>query len=496
MRDNLTGKSVMIWKRIRTSNEAISGIFRGGFVLVVLVLSQVVSFGADLVQLMDGSSLQGDFREITTDGRIQFKHRSIEDVFELDAGRVEWMRFDSSPQTENQWDEPTAYFSFINGDHIYGKLHAMDDEIVSISTMTGDMLSAPRNLLQSVTHLPSGYKLLYEGPMGNDTWQMTRRNSSYGSSTGRQVQPGWQFRNGIFMAEGPGILGKSFPLKDTVFIEFDLSWIGFFSLYVGLFSDNSDTYDYRSQSYRLTLSPASAAVQKIQPNMRLFEFGRVRFPDMQEQSKVNLALLVNRIENKITLFRDGKIIREFKEKQNSIPAGNSIVFSSNSTGPYLKLTRLHISTWSGDQPFFIPTQNNADSDIVYLKNSDLVEGTIMNVSSEAVSIVTPFFDADIPSDRIIHYSFSAVDSSLITETGGNPVRTSLYGGGSLAIDLDDWSKGQVKGRSPVFGNLAFKSDLVRQVIFTEANPSDSQFDFGDGFQEVLWDDPEAGVGQQ
>lgn len=444
-------------------------------------------YSDDLVQLVDGSSLQGEFIQLN-DSNIRFKHDFILDDINLKSDRVEWLRFDHLKEEEPA-SEPSAYFSFANGDHVYGQLMKMDDQLVVIRAVTGDILTAQRKFLKSVTHLPDGYRLLYEGPMGNDAWRMTRRTSNFSSSSLRQKQPGWHFRNGIFVAEGPGLLGRSFPLKDTVYIEFDLSWIGFFSLYLGLFSDSADKYDYRSQSYRLTLSPASAAVQKIQPNMRLFEFGRIRFPDMQESSKVSLALLVNRVENTVTLFKDGKVVKEFKEKQNSIPSGNSIVFSSNSTGPYLKLTRLHISTWSGNQPFFSPTSENIDSDILFLKNSDLVEGKIDSVSQKSVSVTTPFFAADIPSKRVIHYAFADVADGADIAESPSFIRASLFGGGKLTLDLNSWDQGKVVGASPVFGDLSFKSELVRQIVFSLENKSD-QFDFGDGFQEVIWDDPE------
>ena len=444
-------------------------------------------YAADLLQLVDGSSLQGEFVQIN-DGNIRIKHQFIQNDINFKSDRVEWLRFGHMIDQEPQL-EPSAYFRFANDDHVYGQLVKMDEKNVVIRAVTGDILTAEKKFLKSVTHLPDGYRLLYEGPMGNDSWRMTRRASNFSSSTLSQKQPGWRFRNGIFVAEGPGLLGRSFPLKDTVYIEFDLNWIGFFSLYLGLFSDSADTYDYRSQSYRLTLSPASAAVQKIQPNMRLFEFGRIRFPDMQESSMVSLGLLVNRVENTITLFKDGKVIKEFKEKQNSIPSGNGIVFSSNSTGPYLKLTRLHISTWSGDQPFFSPTSKKIESDILFLKNSDLVQGKIDAVSNKSVSVTTPFFKAGIPSDRIIHYAFADVAEESDILNSSSFIRASLFGGGKITFNLNSWDEGKVLGASPVFGDLSFKSDLVRQVVFSLEDKS-NQFDFGDGFQEVIWDDPE------
>ena len=450
---------------------------------------------ADLLQLSDGSSLQGDFIQIDNRRVITFKHKYIQDQINFASSRIDWLRFDSVHEFVAR-ENPNAYFSFVNGDHIYGRMTGISEGKVGITTITGDQLSAPREFLQSVTHLPDGFNLLYEGPMGNDGWRMTRRSGVVPAQNSAPAQPGWQFRNGIFMAEGPGILGQTFPLKDTVYVEFDLSWIGFFSLYVGIFSDTADSYDYRSQSYRLTLSPASAAMQKIQPNMRLYEFGRVRFPEMQETSRVSLGLLINRVDNKVTLFKDKEVVQEFSDKQTSIPSGNSIVFSSNSTGPYLKITRLHISTWSGNQPFFAPRESSPDRDIVYLRNTDQVDGTISSVKADSIAVATDFFEAEIPSRRVVHYSFSTDSLSSPQTTPGKTIRASLFGGGSLAVDLQSWEDGVVSGLSPVFGELQFKSDLVRQVVFNgpnaESNSDDSSnfnFDFGDGFQEVIWDDP-------
>lgn len=459
---------------------------------IVVSFSSLCLKSADLIQLLDGSSLQGVFQTFNSSGGVQFKHSSIIEGLEFSSDKIEWLRLDNSLNFKAKV-ESKAFFSFINGDHIYGSLKNLSDDEVQIYTVSGDELNAPRKLLRSVTHLPKGYQLLYEGPMGNDSWRMTRRSRSYPSSVQSPVQPGWQFRNGIFMAEGPGILGQTFPLKDTVFLEFDISWIGFFSLYVGLFSDNADSYDYRSQSYRLTLSPASAAIQKIQPNMRLFEFGRIRFPEMQESNQVRLGLLINRIQNKITLFKDGKIVQEFSEKQTSIPTGNSIVFSSNSTGPYLKLTRLHISTWSGDQPFFVPEQSGYEQDVVFLKNSDRVEGSIASVKKDEVSVKTKFFDASIPSDRIIHYSFADVENIQKLDQSNGSIRASLFGGGSISLNLEKWKDGIVTGNSPVFGTLSFDNGLIRQIKFNESQSGSNQFDIGDGFQEVIWDDPEEGL---
>lgn len=447
----------------------------------------MIGRSGDLIQLTDGSSLQGEFIEINPDRTVTFRHPYIQTPLVLASHRVEWLRFDSVHNLVAS-EAPNSFFRFVNGDQIYGKMAGITEDSVHLVTLTGDQLSAPRASLRSVTHLPKGYNLLYEGPMGNDGWKMTRRTGVVPAQNNAPIQPGWQFRNGIFMAEGPGILGQAFPLKDTVYLEFDLVWIGFFSLYVGVFADNPDEYDYRSQSYRLTLSPSSAAMQKIQPNMRLFEFGRVRFPEMQESSKIRLAMLINRVENTVTLFRDNEIVQEFSDKQTSIPSGNSIVFSSNSTGPYLKITRLHLSTWSGNQPFFAPRETASEKDIIYLRNSDQVEGDIDQVGADDIHVTTPFFETNIPSDRVIHYSFASTGLLEISEPGSEVIRASLYGGGNLSLDLSSWGQGQVEGNSPVFGNMTLKSNLIRQVIFNPPSQDDT-FNFGDGFQEVNWDDP-------
>jgi hypothetical protein len=455
--------------------------------LVSAITVPATLHAADLLQLSDGSSLQGEFLEISEDRTVTFEHPYIKDAVRFSSDRIEWLRFDSINNLRPV-EEPNAFLRFVNGDHIYGRIAGISDGEVELITLTGDRLRAPRELLQSVTHLPEGFSLLYEGPMGNDGWRMTRRSGVVPAQNSAPAQPGWQFRNGIFMAEGPGILGQTFPLKDTVYVEFDLAWIGFFSLYVGVFADSPDSYDYRSQSYRLTLSPASAAVQKIQPNMRLFEFGRVRFPDMSDTSRVRLGLLINRNDNTITLFRDNQVVQEFEEKQTSIPSGNSIVFSSNSTGPYLKLTRLHISTWSGNQPFFAPRESAPDSDTVYLRNTDEILGAITKVGPDSVTVSNEFFDAEVPSDRIIHYSFSSGSLRQAAEAPGKTIRASLFGGGSLALDMQSWEDGVVRGLSPVFGALSFKSNLVRQIVFAMRD-EDQEFDIGGGFQEVIWDDP-------
>src|SRR5439155_9436749 len=148
--------------------------------------------------------------------------------------------------------KPTCRFRFSNDDELFGNLGSADADHVEVETWFGGNLKAPRRAVQSITLLAKGYSMLYEGPNGIVGWQFGRGPNS------------WQYRDGAFIANGIGALGRDVKLSGSASVEFDVAWTGQFNLIVVLYSEVFDQLDYNASSYMFYFGPGYVNVQRVQ----------------------------------------------------------------------------------------------------------------------------------------------------------------------------------------------------------------------------------------
>ena len=441
-----------------------------GLALAALLWS-VQSSRADLLQFFDGSSLSGDFLRIDEDGRLRFYCDAFDQEAAFSTEDVSWLRFGDLVETaEPTQFHPDVALEFANGDEVYGRLVSISESEAHVKTSEDNELLARREDLRSVTRLPTDYRLLYEGPNGADGWTVNTSGASNITEPEVGASP-WIYKDGALQASRPSTLGRKFPLQDAVSVQFDMSWTGFFSLYLGAFAERDDRYDYRTASYRLMLSPNYASLRVIEASGRNVDFGRANVTGMDDRSRANVQFQLNRVTNEALFFLDGELVYRWQKAEAPDILGNAIVFSANSTGSLLRISNLKIATWSGDSLYPYPESGPADDDVTTLINGDRVIGPIQRVDRNTVEVEHPLIALEAPMERVTRLRFAgseeSTDTSSLEELQG-AVRVFLRQGGRIAIQMDGWSEDRLTGASPTFSDFAFHRSDIRQLRFNPA----------------------------
>ena len=182
-------------------------------IMIGLVQGLVQAAGKDdLVRFLDGSMLHGELQQVSLGDGVRWERPDLAKPIDFRPDNLAWIRFEGARPVKRP-SEPTVHIRFHNGDEVLGNLIALDEQRVQFSTWFNEQLSAPRGVLQSLAFLSPGFRILFEGPTTIAGWKLGRDPKA------------WKYRDGVFISEGVGVLGRDFGLKGSSRIEFDLQWL-------------------------------------------------------------------------------------------------------------------------------------------------------------------------------------------------------------------------------------------------------------------------------
>jgi hypothetical protein len=427
---------------------------------------------SDVLHFLDGGFLHGKLMGMEPGQGIHWAYPESRETIRFRPGGVDGVKFEGAG-SHRAWPSPTCRIQFGNGDEILGELTSVDEDGARFRTWFGGDLIAPRENLSALTFFPAGYEMVYDGPNGVDGWQL--QNGSRG----------WNYEDGAFVAEGVGILGRDLKLSDSAALEFDLAWNGRFSLSFIMYTDAIDRFDYSINSYMFHLTPGYVSLQRVQVGAGVISIGpQTQIPDMLSKSRSRLKIQVDKSQASITLWMDGQLVRRWKDPGGFVAKGTGVVFSSQMEGPTVKISNVQVSRWNGMFEVQAPPTEPLKQDLVYLGNSDKVTGRVQGVRDGRLRVMARRRSLEIPLARV-NQVFFAQSGASGSEAPPWEVRAELAGGGAVVLELEEWNRERVSGRSENFGSVVLKPESIRQVRF---NASKTQpLGESTSSNEEIWD---------
>jgi hypothetical protein len=435
------------------------------------------------IQLVDGGSLKGELAGVQ-DGRLLWKSPYATGAISFSDESALWVRFKRA-RTIAAASGADYRFDFFGGGRLHGELLELTPSIVKVATRRGVTATAPRDYLRSMIRLPRDYSLLFEGPTELAGWRVSQRQNLMRRNPQSAVRqmPGWQYNNGAFTVSGPGILGLFFEFQESLRVEFDLSWSGYYTLNVGLLSSSIDQDDFRTHTTRLTFMPGNVSVQAISEQGRITQLGRVQRAELNFEDGVRVGIVLNTRDNALTLFVDGEEVKRWVTRTPFLVKGSGLVFSATRDGPTLSMRNLEVTTWNGPAIEVDLSDAQSDQDFIYLQNHDRFSGDVSNVLGDSLVVSTPAIDLSVPRDRVWMLRLKNRPGSV--DLAGT-ARTYLHGGDRIAMNLNRWSEGIAAGASPVFGDMEVSSDLIRAIRFN-THLADRPAPVVTAEEEVIWE---------
>jgi hypothetical protein len=405
-----------------------------------------------LLQFLDGGSLHGRLEAMDTEQGVQWQHPAAKRVIKFKPANIAWIKFENAQRVASQTGA-ICWFQFNNGDEVFGHLKSLDTEKLKLETWFGGNLEAPRQALQSITFFSKGFAILYEGPTGVDGWKLDKGPK------------GWQYRDGAFVANGVGIMGRDVKLSGSSSVEFDLGWSGHFSLSFILYAESIDRFDYSTSCYMFHLAPGYMNLQRVQSGAGVLSLGpQVHIPDMMKKNKARLEIRVNKEEATIIVLVDGALVSRWKDPGGFAAKGSGIVFSSQMEGSPIKISNIKVSEWDGAFEPRNMTNAPTKDDLVFLANRDKVTGALQGIRDGKVTFTIPQTTLDIPMQRVTQIFFGQQETNAPVQQPWE-IRVNVAGGGTVAFQLEKWGGEQVSGKSANFGQMALNPQSIRQIQF-------------------------------
>jgi len=449
-----------------------------GLAAIALGLGQALgqtAGGDDLVRFLDGSMLHGELQQVRLDTGVRWARTDLTQPVDFRPDNMAWIRFEGARPVERQ-REPSVHIRFHNGDEVLGNLIALDERRVRFSTWFNEQLSAPRDGLQSLAFLSPGFRILYEGPTTLDGWKLGRDPKA------------WKYRDGVFISEGVGVLGRDFGLKGSSRIEFDLQWNGTFSLIVPVYTKALDRFDYRSNSYMFYISRGYVSLQRVQNGAGVRNLGQGQIPEMQSKNRVQVELRINKEKAEMELYIDRKLVRKWRDTNGFAATGSGMAFFSQLNGPIVRVSNLRVSAWDGQSDPVQLAVNDHAEDMVFLKNRDEVPGKLKSMDGRTVVINSLGTDLAIPLERITRVALTKPEARPGAKRPWE-VRAHFAGGAAVSFDLKQWDGTTLTGRSRNFGPVTFDSQYIRRLQFNlGASQKTSETNVGAANPLWPWDD--------
>jgi hypothetical protein len=405
---------------------------------------------ADVLQLLDGSTLHGSLTGLEPGKAVNWKHPAALAPFQLKPDNLRQIRFGNAekpPPAQNS----TCRLMFDNGDEVFGNLVSMDDQNVELDTWFAGRLKAPRESVQSIRFLWKGFSTVFEGPTSPDGWKV---------SPGKDV---WRYEDGAFFSTAVGSLGRDVQLPAKSRISFDMSWNGQLSLALSIYTDSVERFDFGASSYMFYIGSGYVNLQRVQAGVGTTHIGQVQVPSMRDGNKVRMELRTNRDTATIALFVNGEQVAQWRDQAGFVARGTGICYFAQRMGPMMRLSNLKVSEWDGRDDAQLPETKPKGVQVVNLVNNDQAEGKLLSIAQGKVTIQTDFSALKIPVERITDIYMRPGQPA--TNILANEIRANFLGGGSVTFTVDKWSNEKVTGSNRNFGQVSLNPAWIQLLQF-------------------------------
>ncbi len=423
--------------------------------------------GNDKLEFLNGDVLRGKILGIK--GNVEFYSELLKSNININSSGIYKINFDSVIKTRTN-ALGNSVVGLTSGDSFSANFISLDSDKLNIETWFCGRISIPRQRLKSL--IPSsGASLIYDGPNGMDGW--TIHNPGYfvnviapGARQGvvaNQPQAPWIFTNNAFYSVGQGAIGRFFELPEKISIDFDISWYGNLGFSIFFFSDTISPYVSSSYMMLFTYRAAYLHRRGNVSGMGVTVLGSVEIPELAKDSKANISIKVDKDQKIIALFVNGKFLQAWKDENDFVSNGKAIVLNQQSVAK-LKISNIRITRWDGRIEDTQANTNKITSDIVKLANKDVIEGKVVSITNNLLTIQTDYAKLDIPLDRISSINFADIKQDE-TAKDVQLVKGFLTDYGSFSFLIEEFSRDKIIGSCPGIGKIVFAPSSFRVLQF-------------------------------
>jgi len=405
---------------------------------------------ADVLRFLNGDQLHGELNLIGRNGLI-WQHGHVEEP----------MRFgrDIVKDVELNGPFPDANFrmltrvSLTNGDDYRGTVVEMDKERLVLETPYGGELELAAEMIRELSLSTEQARILYQGPTGRDDFVISESVN-------------WTSKNNALYFSGsePGeVLGLPFhEFPDLASVEFDLEWKG--DSMGLLFFFWADQPKDQGERHLLMFQRDFVRFARRTKSLEEQNYGIVSLQSVQRVGKkYSVQLFLNRTKREVYLFLNGEEVKKFTSIEDEAVTGGALSFRVTSGSGPIKLSHLLVRESEGK--FEAAGKKDAvTEDLVLLSNGDSLSGQVLSIQKNVLRIQTDSAELPISISRVSTIRF-AQDTRTEPRQRATDVHIFFQNDERITLDLEQWEKRTLRGRSETAGGITLDTRYVSKVSF-------------------------------
>jgi hypothetical protein len=467
------------------------------------------------LSLLNGDTMSGKFLGMEN-GFVRWQHPSAKEVIPFKAADVDGLTI-AQKSSPNEARLHNSAVDLINGDRFLGDLVELTPETLVLDTWYAGRLNFPRSSVAQLNPVLMSSQVIFESREGDATgWlhgnynqgvqpkakplgakgaevqkaQQVARNIlaqkiapqnlangrprpfANGAVKPQQKNLFWKFDGAGFTSSSSGavIARTDIAYPDKFELAFDLQWAGGTSCYFNtalLASDIKSSYS--GDHYRLQVSSGYFYFYRRNKTGNQVQMGRAQLREkLTGKTKVRVGMLVDRIERKITLLIDGKVIDTYRDSnKDPVPSSGGLSFQSNNTYP-LRISKIRVSQWNGKLP---GNEVKADGteDFIFFKNKDHIKGKVKSIKDGKVTVdSTSFGEVPVPLSKVARMQLANTKKEGEPKPGES--QATLVRGGKVSGQFEKWTTDKVRLMHPFIGAVELHPAVFESLEMNSGQP--------------------------
>jgi hypothetical protein len=419
----------------------------------------------DAILFRNGDLLFGRLNSIDRQNGIQWDRPDALNTFQFSPGNVSQVDFAEENRTESTPSTNMCSVHLHNGDQMQGDLVSYDGQKVVLDTWFGGRLELPKSSVALIVPLGLPKPVLFSGPKGLEGWTMGK------VTAGALVESGeWIYQNEAFYAMKSASIARDLKLPESMSLQFDIEWRGFFHVAVALYTAylhpinlaNKETEPQFGGFYSLQLNPFSANLLPVKQNEPLRYLGQASLQQLAQTNAAHVDIRVNKSKKLVALLVNGTVVKQWTD-EDFAGTGSAVRFVHQGQGA-VKLTNIKVTEWDGtfEEPAMVTP--NKTQDLARLKNGDRVIGNVKGIRDGKLRIEAAGTVLDVPVTRVKQVELASAPPA--SKTDEQTVRAYFTSGaGSLTFNLEKWTGDELSATSENFGTARFKPEAFSRIVF-------------------------------
>jgi hypothetical protein len=441
-------------------------------VLIALNAACLAAGDNAVVRFSNGDQLTGEALSLSGD-KLTWKSQLLKEPSEFDLRHIVDLNMPAgNAVVGDSGAAHKAVLAMTNGDLIEGRLAGLSDDEIILKTSYAGVLTIRRVNVKSVS-ISRSSDYIYRGPNSLEEWTLSGSGS-------------WQFRGGALHSKSPGGIAREVDFPDECVIAFDATWRGAFRAKIIFFS-NDVTSPNPDAGYEMVFQGNSVHLKKCGSNNWLGHSPNAGA--LRENEKARIEIRASNKNGKILLYLDGEVVGLWEDADvaaGKFGTGFHIVAQDSSM---LRISNIGIGEWDGYHEE-VPNQQAGGGGRVFrggfefgeeqsvedeseeepaegrmaLVNGDSIEGEVVKVDGDDITLKTPFAEVTFPIVRLKNLVRKKVDMETVKLYKGD-VRATFEDGSRLVFRFDGVDGDKVLGYSQHFGEARFSKDSLSKIEF-------------------------------